>query len=573
MTSQTLPTPNLVLNAGSTGTNFYIDNYVTGVNNTPKFNVANNVVYFFPGNYYLKTNNIKITTTGVQFYGVKYDTNQNIVPADASLVHIFQQSTLDLLILNADNFTMSGISLHMPQNNNQTGSALIVASANNTNITNNYIYGGSTTNFTIYYAGPKFAIDGITPLTPGQPSMDIYLNNVLDKNNTFSKNVVYTSSINDAISFSLQSNFMCSNNIFRGARVALYMCKWTKFIYNTIYNSVRQGIFVSLPCQNILIKGNNIHECFNSSIQIAYQLEHLDEFGLPIYVNQPNYINIIENELYDSQYFGIQMENANNINIANNKIKINNDTLLQYINVPNANTTNPLVMINKGTSIFIQNSSYVEINKNMLINFYQAFTVYGSSNVLIQNNDIAVLYPNIFSSTNIIILSNVNGNTINRVINAVTKPGESTQGTTISKKIILNCQYAQTTIINPNNTINISEYPLPLQYNNNQLVNNMSMTNSIYTVTTNIVNNPDNTYTTTKSLSIIIPTIYACNNTIQNNNIWGIANLLSTKSNFIIDNGFNNAYQTTDSSGNVKQLNNYYGYLTYDFEVKNGLIY
>ena len=573
MTTQILPPPTLSLNAASIGTNFYIDDYVTGANNTPILNVANNVVYFFPGNYYLAANNIKITNNNVQFYGVKYDANQNIVPADASQVHIFQQSTLDLLIINADNFVMSGISLHMPQNNNQTGSALIVAGANNSNISNNYIYGGSMTNFTIYYAGPKLAVDGITPLTPGQPSIDVYLNNALDKNNIFSKNVVYTSSIVDAISFSLQLNFICSNNIFRGARVAIYMCRWTKFINNTIYNSVREGIFVSLPSQNILIKGNNVHECFNSSIQIGYQLEHTDEFGLPIYVNQPNYINIIDNELYDSQYFGIQMENANNVNITNNKIKINNDTLLQYINVPNANTTNPLVMINKGTSVFIQNSSYISVNKNILINFYQAFTVYGSSNVLIQDNNIAVLYPNVFSSTNIIILSNINSRTINRSIDPITKQGQLTQGTTTSKKVILNCQYAQTTVINPNGSINISEYPLSLQHNDNQLVNNMSMINSTYTVTTNVVNNPDNTYTTTKSLSITIPIIYSRNNTIQNNNIWGIANLMSTLSNFIIDNGFNNVYQVTDQNGNVTQKNNYYGYLTYDFEIKHGLIY
>lgn len=292
---------------------------------TPESNIDNllNVYpnatnFYFPEGKYYITDILNIDKPGISFIGL---------PSDPKFVHIFQQnSQKDGLNVIADNFTIKFISIHVIHSGKV---ALQVASSNNSLFDSCYFYGNKTT-FTVYFAGPK-------SLTEGRSTLNGYSNNVLDTNNIFTNNVVYSQWSGDAVSYSLQRRGQFSGNIIRGGKLAVYMCKSCGFFRNIIYDSTDSSIHVSLPSHTIRIERNTIYECDSSGIKLSNQMEHgpfrttpyniliknnyiYDAKKNAIELNDTDNCRISKNRLYSSDKFGIYVLNSKSITITENKV-------------------------------------------------------------------------------------------------------------------------------------------------------------------------------------------------------------------------------------------------------------
>lgn len=252
------------------------------------------LIFHFPdGNYYL-TDILKVTVPNISFIGTS---------GNPKNVHIFQNNTLrDGLAINANNFNMQYISIH---DSHDGKIALTVAGSSNNTVQNCYFYGNKTT-FTIFYAGPKNLLEGVSTL-------NAYSSNNLDMNNVFKNNVVYSQWSGDCVSFSLQVNGIFNNNIIRGGKLAIYMCKKSNFTNNIIYDSINSGIHVSFPSHNLNIVSNKIYECDASGIKLSNQVEH------GTFTTTPYNITIRNNYIYDAKVNAIELNDANKCTIRTNK--------------------------------------------------------------------------------------------------------------------------------------------------------------------------------------------------------------------------------------------------------------
>jgi nitrous oxidase accessory protein NosD len=265
----------------------------TYIDNLLFFNPTIKTFLFQPGNYKL-VNILKIKTPGIQFIGIT---------GSATQIQITQTLNFDGMLLQADNIIIQDISIHCGFAGK---SCLIVASANNTIVSGCHFY-GMDTGFTIYYAGPK-------NLTEGQSTLDGYTNYVLDTGNIFCYNVVYADFVGDSVSYSLQYKGQFVGNIIRGGKLAVYMCRTTNIYNNIINDSTSQGIYLSFPSDNISLIGNKIYNSRHSSIKMGNQLEH------GIFTGYNYNIIVQHNTIFNSQVYGIELNNANNIRITNNSI-------------------------------------------------------------------------------------------------------------------------------------------------------------------------------------------------------------------------------------------------------------
>ena len=306
---------------------------------------THNTFYFDAGSYYI-TKVLKITRPRVNFIGLQ----------KASLVHIFQSDpNYDGIAVKTggDYFTITNISVHVPHDNKI---ALTVAGCRNTTIQNNYWYGNATT-FSIYYAGPNVAA--------GDPTINAYNTNALDAYNVFKYNVVYSKWSGDAVSYSLQINGKFSQNIIRGGKLAVYMCKRTTISNNYIYNSSSSGMYVSLPSHNVVISKNVIYECKDSAIKICNQTEH------PNFTPSPYNINIVSNTLFDIDTIGIELNDCDTVTIKSNKLS-SADVI----------------------GIYLLRSANINLDGNKMGYFHIAFDLELSTNSIIQNNILYSIYPN-----------------------------------------------------------------------------------------------------------------------------------------------------------------------------------
>lgn len=303
-------------------------------------NPNENTFIFDAGNYYI-TKILLIDRPNVKFIGNGY--NQ---------VHIIQQNMYDGFDVESDGFDMRNISLHVEHNDKV---AIIFAGCNNTSITNCYIYGNSTT-FSVYYAGPH--------LTAGDETVNAYNSGNLDSNNVFKSNVVYSNFSGDAISFSLQKDGIFTDNIIRGGKVAVYMCRDVIIKRNDIYDSTSEGIYLSLPSYNVAISSNKIYNCQSSGIKIAEQIEH------------PNF----EKNKYD-------------ITISNNKFTSS------YINSIAINDCNTIFVIdnmfleNGENAVYVARSNNVHMVNNVISYFNVGVIIFGTENLTFTNNELYSIYP------------------------------------------------------------------------------------------------------------------------------------------------------------------------------------
>lgn len=321
-----------------------------------------NVFYFEPGTYYL-SQQLNIVKPNIQFIGLSYD---------AKDVHIEQQN-IDANGMNvrADNFTMTHISVHV-----EDGEMVCLSHSgcNWTNIQNCRFY-GSSTNFTIYFAGPQFVA--------GENTINGYLNDTLDMYNCFDNNIVYTKWEGDSVSFSLQKYGSVRNNIIRGGKLAIYMVKDCMITHNNIYDSYAHGIIVSLPSYNLEISNNFIRNPVSAGINVRLQAEHGE------YINENHNINIKENTIIASKYIGIEINNGHSINIANNFIKCTE----QF-------------------SIYLLQSTQNTITDNICVQAIRGILIDADCNDnIVSNNHIFSVFPKM-SDHAIAVLDNCSNNTI-----------------------------------------------------------------------------------------------------------------------------------------------------------------
>lgn len=250
--------------------------------------------FFFKDGEYTVTKQINISGKNVRMIGLS---------GNASAVHLIQETVdQNLLNITGDNFTMSDMSLHSEEGDtvclSQSGSSW-------SHITNCHFY-GSDTNFTVYFAGPDVAA--------GQETIDAYTNNLLDTNNIFDNNVIYTKWSGDAVSFSLQRFGSLRNNIIRGGKLAVYMVKDSTISHNYAWDSSAHGIICSLPCNKVEISNNVIRKSSSASISLRAQLEHGD-------FNTDDHDLVIKNNtITDCKHIGIEVNSGHNIVIDGNVV-------------------------------------------------------------------------------------------------------------------------------------------------------------------------------------------------------------------------------------------------------------
>lgn len=273
---------------------------------------------FKKGNYYINQNFV-IDKDNIVFRSTN---------GRASDVHIYQKvETQDgLVVRDCSGVILENISVHNKFSNKIP---LTMAGVSNTKVRKCYFYGSSDT-FSVYYAGP-------TGITEGVETLDTYNNNMLDENNIFEKNVVYSDWSGDNVAFALQSNGKFSRNIIRGGKVAVYMCRNCNILNNTIYDSSSNGIYISFPSHNILCEKNKICECKASAIKLANQVEHglfdeslyniiirnntfYDSKTYNIEVNHGVGLNITDNKCISGDIYGMYFFMSHNVNVINNKI-------------------------------------------------------------------------------------------------------------------------------------------------------------------------------------------------------------------------------------------------------------
>lgn len=300
-----------------------------------------NAFNFPPGDYYLN-DKLLIDRKNVSFYGTGKEGS----------VHIFQNAEKDGLDVEADGFKFQKISLHVEHDDKV---ALTVANCNNIIVKNCVIYGNST-NFTVFFAGPE--------VSAGSATLNAYDSDNLCMNNVFEKNIIYTKWSGDCVSFSLQYAGSLCNNIIRGGKIAIYMCKYTNVSKNIIYDSVSSGIFLSLPSHNIILESNHVYECQESGIVIKNQQEH----GL--FNSSDYFVKINKNTVYDTNFHNIEMNDCFEIEITKNKLFATNNV-----------------------AIYVLRSGKVGMTNNLIGQFQKALHVIQSSNCSFNNNECSSIFP------------------------------------------------------------------------------------------------------------------------------------------------------------------------------------
>lgn len=324
--------------------------------------IRENTIYLAPGNYYLSSI-LKIQKNNFTFKG----TTDN--PDD---VHIYQRTDTEILLVEANNVTISGISFHVDKISEKT--CVTFASCNQCNVTNCNFY-GSDFHFTVFFAGPNY-------LTKGQNTIDGYLNNTLNNGNVFESNSIYSNFIGDGVSFSLQNNGSFINNHLIGCKIAIYMDKNCNISNNTISYSNNSGIFFSLPLENILVENNLIIRPQQSGMVFRLQLEHGE------FINDTHNITIRSNTIINSQYMGIECNYTDNIDIINNKIISPSNSPLYTYKCSDINLDNNDITFIK-YPVRIENTNHVTINNNKIsiCDFYPS----NHGIFIINSNDISII--------------------------------------------------------------------------------------------------------------------------------------------------------------------------------------
>lgn len=353
-----------------------------------------------PGEYHI-TRDLVINKPNIKLIGKTHDYNHVVIYQD--------DPERNSLVLDADNIVIRNISIYNKIGN---GTCLTVQDANYSIIENCHFY-GNINDFTIYYAGPS-------NLIAGQPVLDAYQTNKLCKFNTFANNCIYTEWTGDAISYSLQSNGIFSNNIVRGGKIAIYMCKNTCVTGNYVYDSTSNGIFISLPSHNVYVDNNKIMNPLYSGIVVRNQVEH------GIFDNKLNKITIKNNIINNAKFHGIEINNLDTSDLSNNIIYFVSNYGIYSLKSSNLNITqNDIYGANKG--LYLDNTTNTKINNNGIYSIFlrktsDAIYIYESNDNVITGNtgygDFTSVIINNVQGTNIIDNNNSEINNEFKLINS-----------------------------------------------------------------------------------------------------------------------------------------------------------
>jgi hypothetical protein len=320
---------------------------------------------FPPGDYYI-TKILRIDQNNIFFTGYS---------REASDVHIWQQTPDKdgIVIQNVNHVFIRFISIHVTGSNKI---ALNVSNSHDINIEYNNFFGNKDY-FTIFFSGPI--------VSAGENTILAYETSALDSNNCFMNNIIYSSWSGDNVSISLQINCRVFNNIIRGGRLAIYMCRDTFILGNTIFDSTTEGVFVSLPSHNINIDSNTIYECASSAIKVSNQVEH------GIFTHTPYNIHVNKNTIYDAHHNGIEMNDAEMVFITENNLVGTDNFASYFLSCSNIHLTNNLLSYFI-EGVWAENSHDIFVENNKFNSVYPDNAAHGvwsndiSSNITVTNN-------------------------------------------------------------------------------------------------------------------------------------------------------------------------------------------
>ena len=350
----------LVLDSTSTP---YIDNILV-------LNPTITTFIFRPGTYRI-INIFKILHPNIKFVGYT---------GVARDVMILQTMNHDGILVSSDSIVLQDISIKCTFSQKVT---LTVSSANNTLVSGCWLYCSSDT-FGIYYAGPS-------TLTAGQPTLDAYNAYNLDTGNIFYNNIVYTNYTGDSVSFCLQYNSQFVKNFIRGGKAAIYMCRTCNVYNNTIVDSNSNGLFISLPSDNLTITCNKIYNSTYSGLVAKDQLEHgsFTRYSYNIIINY--------NTIFGSKFYGIELNNGTDVVVTNNKVVAG-----KLMGIYSYNGANVLIESNKIAyftyGVFLENNTGGDVKSNDIMSIYPNFGQNGikltntTTNVTINNNNMDGMY-------------------------------------------------------------------------------------------------------------------------------------------------------------------------------------
>ncbi|HEX2986171.1 MAG TPA: right-handed parallel beta-helix repeat-containing protein [Caproiciproducens sp.] len=217
--------------------------------------------------------------------------------------------TADGVVLYADDSGISHVTVDC-QTYGGLGSAIVEGHSSNVKVSDCIVY-GSNNGFSIYFAGKDYKSDAdtIAGVETGN----------LDQNNVIEQCTVYSSSKTDGVILALQGNGKMINNTIIGTRIAFYMCNSSLVSGNTVIDSSQEGIFVSIPAFNNVIKNNRISHCALSGIKVAAETEHMnDAIRNHTYVGKG--FTIENNTIENPAYFGMDVDELADSVIRNNKL-------------------------------------------------------------------------------------------------------------------------------------------------------------------------------------------------------------------------------------------------------------
>ncbi|GFH61516.1 hypothetical protein CTEN210_17992 [Chaetoceros tenuissimus] len=174
---------------------------------------------------------------------------------------------------------------------------------------------GSNHMFAVFFAGPY--------VDAGQPTIDAFEAGQLDSGNVMEGNYVREYSKLDIVSFSLQKNGAVRNNVVEGGVISFFMNRNSECIGNRIENSMTQGIFVSVPAEQNLIKKNVIFNSTAAGIKVAIQVDHNNADGNSLTPNDYRAKGIVinKNKIRSSNYLGIEAANTFKAKVKSNVIR------------------------------------------------------------------------------------------------------------------------------------------------------------------------------------------------------------------------------------------------------------
>ncbi|URZ05148.1 right-handed parallel beta-helix repeat-containing protein [Clostridium felsineum] len=205
--------------------------------------------------------------------------------------------------ITADNVEIWSLNIDSSQG------VIAVASKNSNNVKlENCIIKGSSTNPAVAFWGNAGGIDDVT---------DVETSN-LSYGNVIEGNIIYSqlsSNEKDGVVFTKQKNGLVKNNNLNGSRIAFYLSRNSEVSYNIIENSETNGIRCAVPAYDNIISNNIIQNTLGSGICLVR-----NDAGITPSTYRASNINITNNSITTSRYFGIEISNLRDSNISNNTI-------------------------------------------------------------------------------------------------------------------------------------------------------------------------------------------------------------------------------------------------------------